>query len=343
MKKQIYLLLVAVTLNLSNGAQASAYLPRATRQAVPLISRYAVRPGGLSQGVLQYAKQPIQQQFAQPGLSMPAMRTFATKAPELVARPQYSYWQQLKNSPTARWMAGLLAGGTLIGTGSALAEESESKPQEGIFKRWFGKLRGYAVGQLKKQSLFDGIKSRDLMQIRDALRNGAHINLRDSTENTPLNQALRAEKRPPNMYTHPYLSYDLPSYDIVKELIRAGADVNARDSKGNTPLAQAVRGNKYGGRYRSQYSNPAIVKELLEAGANANAKDRYGTPILFVAIQNGNLESLKLLLQHGADINNATNKFRATALEFANRYGYSAAIPLLEAAATDPLRSAKMD
>jgi len=83
---------------------------------------------------------------------------------------------------------------------------------------------------------------------------GAKINVKDSTEDTPLHWALREKN----------------NFESIKLLVNAGADVNAPDNRGNTPLHMAVRNR-----------GADVVKLLVEAGADANAKNKDGkTPLL---------------------------------------------------------------
>jgi uncharacterized protein len=86
-------------------------------------------------------------------------------------------------------------------------------------------------------------------------------------------------------------------------LIGAGANVNATNDLGVTPLALASSG--------------AMVKKLLQAGANPNIVSSNGESPLMAAARAGNAESVKALLEHGADVN-AKEKLRGqTALMWA--------------------------
>ena len=82
--------------------------------------------------------------------------------------------------------------------------------------------------------------------------------------------------------------------DLVKSLISQGANVNVifvgrEISRKDTPLTLAIETN-----------NPEIVKVLLDAAANPylNQTDKQ---TLFFAISQGNLDIVKLLLEHGMD------------------------------------------
>jgi ankyrin repeat protein len=66
-----------------------------------------------------------------------------------------------------------------------------------------------------------------------------------------------------------------------------------------------------------------IVKLLLEHGADVNAKMEGLGTALHLAASNGHLEIVKLLLENGADVNAKTEGgYGETAVEIANRKGH---------------------
>ena len=77
------------------------------------------------------------------------------------------------------------------------------------------------------------------------------------------------------------------SRECISLLLDRGADVNAANRYGSTALMWA------GG-------DASIVKSLLDRGAAVDAQTTDGTTALLVAARYGNLESLRLLLEHGA-------------------------------------------
>ena len=109
------------------------------------------------------------------------------------------------------------------------------------------------------------------------------------------------------------------NWDLAKQLILAGADVNQWDMFGESPLYNAVdqRTRIDGGHASIDPPNTttglAIVTLLLERGANPNIPlffkpanvrglnhTKGATPLIRAAM-NGDLEMVKLLLDHGAD------------------------------------------
>ncbi|MEI0562625.1 ankyrin repeat domain-containing protein [Brachyspira pulli] len=114
---------------------------------------------------------------------------------------------------------------------------------------------------------------------------GADVNMKDDNDGrTPLELASKMG----------YLK-------LVKELIKQGADVNFREEEGDIDaLYYAVESEK---NYHLE-----VLKELLNAGADTDiiygTKEENKYNILNVAIIGRcNLEKVKLLTEHGADIN----------------------------------------
>ncbi|MBN1232038.1 MAG: ankyrin repeat domain-containing protein [Candidatus Coatesbacteria bacterium] len=84
------------------------------------------------------------------------------------------------------------------------------------------------------------------------------------------------------------------NYKLVKALLDQGIDANVIDANGRTALMHAVMKNEDG-----------IVKLLLEKGASIDVRDSRGlTAFLYSAASD--LNTLKLLVQYGADMNDAT-------------------------------------
>src|SRR6266850_1177135 len=93
-------------------------------------------------------------------------------------------------------------------------------------------------------------------------------------------------------------------HKAVRALLENGADVNAKESRGGQTALMWAVANKY----------PEIVKLLVEHGANVRARSKGDfTPLLFAA-QQGDVESGRLLLEAGADVNENRKKDRMTAL-----------------------------
>jgi ankyrin repeat protein len=134
------------------------------------------------------------------------------------------------------------------------------------------------------------------------LDSGADINLPDPDGVSPLLVAIMNA-----------------NWDLARQLIEAGADVSQWDIFGEAPLFTAInlRSRIDGGRASidplNQTTGLQIVKTLLERGAdpnmqlffrpsnlNGSTNTRGSTPLIRAA-NNGDLEVVTLLLEHGAD------------------------------------------
>ena len=67
--------------------------------------------------------------------------------------------------------------------------------------------------------------------------------------------------------------------------------------------------------------SPECAKLLLEAGANPDSRDTGGKTPLITACQTGGNRSIRLLIEHGADINAKTYKTGINALHTCCYYG----------------------
>jgi ankyrin len=108
------------------------------------------------------------------------------------------------------------------------------------------------------------------------LGHGADPNLRIATGETPLMTCARTG-----------------NVEAVRALLKAGADVNAQEpSQGQTALIWAIAER-----------HAAAAKALVDAGANLLAFTKQGFAPIHFAARVGDLESLKMLLAAGVDIN----------------------------------------
>lgn len=76
-------------------------------------------------------------------------------------------------------------------------------------------------------------------------------------------------------------------------------------------------------------SDAVAVKALLAKGADVDAKTSYGVTALSFAADRGSLEIVKILLEHGADINATDNFYHMTIVERAASKGYAEIVGLL--------------
>ncbi|KAJ4019665.1 hypothetical protein NW766_003422 [Fusarium irregulare] len=88
------------------------------------------------------------------------------------------------------------------------------------------------------------------------------------------------------------LAVSLRNEDILRRFVDEGADLEARDGDLNTPLHIAA----------FDEDDFHMVKALLQAGSNVAVVNEEGLTPLAIAIVHGNVDSVKLLIEFGADI-----------------------------------------
>ena len=85
---------------------------------------------------------------------------------------------------------------------------------------------------------------------------------------------------------------------------------------------------------RVRWGRSGQVEDLLNAGCPVNLADEHGNTALIVAVQNDQVELVKLLIKRGADVNHQ-NLTGNTALHFAHTYGHKEIFDLLIASNAD--------
>jgi ankyrin repeat protein len=110
--------------------------------------------------------------------------------------------------------------------------------------------------------------------VRALIRAGASVEARNYADATPL-----------------HLGTILNRDEVVRALLEAGADIEAQDVRKTTPLLFAAASKHCA----------AVRKVLIEAGANIEAQDRGGMAPLHWAAQWGGEDSVRDLLEVGAD------------------------------------------
>src|SRR4030095_10437729 len=90
--------------------------------------------------------------------------------------------------------------------------------------------------------------------------------------------------------------------------------------------------------------NAALAEALLKAGANPNVIVGEGETILMTAARTGNVETIKALVAHGADVNAAEQWQGQTALVYAAIENHADAVKrLVELGANVNARSKKLE
>jgi ankyrin repeat protein len=119
---------------------------------------------------------------------------------------------------------------------------------------------------------------------------------------------------------HPDTKYVV---ELLKNFLSYGANVNLADENGFTVLHHALSNLNID----NTESRVEIIKCLVEAGANINAQAKDGTAAMHYAILD--IESLKFLLEKGAQTNLRTNE-GWTPLEMALKLNLEEIVQLLD-------------
>lgn len=105
---------------------------------------------------------------------------------------------------------------------------------------------------------------------------------------------------------------DAQCLKLAELLIARGADINAQDDFGNTPLSSSCSGNNMAGTL----VNPC-VELLLKHGAKTEIVDKNGYTALLTACQNNRMDAMRQLLQYGAKIDVTDPNAPRSPLQFA--------------------------
>ncbi len=132
-----------------------------------------------------------------------------------------------------------------------------------------------------KSQLMNAASEGDIGTLRQLQAEGKDINEKDSKGTTALMYAIKSKKS-----------------EAAKYLIDAGADINNKDSY-FTPLIYAV-----------YYQQNELINILLKKGANTEARDYSGeTALIHAALRIGDIDSVKMLISAGADVNVKSNYY----------------------------------
>ena len=163
-------------------------------------------------------------------------------------------------------------------------------------------LAALGAGGSDDTRLADAARVGDIAAVDDLLHTGAAVDTPDSYDTTALHWATYRDDA-----------------EMAARLIAAGADVNRANRYGATPLSLAC-----------VTANPAIVEQLLEFGAYPNLP-AAGEPPLLTCARTGRVETIELLLSHGANPNITDGWKGQTALMWATAEDHVAVVETLVA------------
>ncbi len=180
------------------------------------------------------------------------------------------------------------------------------------FLLWISAARLPAAETPDRSSpLFDAARAGDLPRLKALLKPGVEVDVRDAFGETPLMvAAVSADERAMELLIAAGADVNARSQAGVTPLMRAAtveskvrllvrhhAEVKARSGLGHTPLALAAR----------RPGNSATVAFLLGQGADVHSTNVFGTTPLVAAAAAGDLRTVRLLLDRGANPNVGPN------------------------------------
>ena len=152
--------------------------------------------------------------------------------------------------------------------------------------------------QTPPSKIFEAVKNNNIKEVRSLLDQGTDPNSADEDGDHLLMYAV--------LYS---------SVDCMQLLIEKGSNVNAKNKIDETALMWAVH-------------DLAKMKLLIRNGADVNARAKSGnTPLLIAAVGHGKYETVKLLIDKGANAL-AVNERKENALIRAALFGDTATISL---------------
>ena len=123
------------------------------------------------------------------------------------------------------------------------------------------------------EAVFRAVVEDDVPSLKDLVRAGADLEVRDERGRAPLHVAT-----------------EMGAAAMVRALLSGGADVRAVDGEGNTALHAAAR-----------RGDVEMIDELFGAGALVDAPNRAGATPLGVARRVGHESAAAALVDRGAD------------------------------------------
>jgi len=137
-----------------------------------------------------------------------------------------------------------------------------------------------AANDFKMIPLSEACTNGNAGLVRALLKSGAHPNTAVATGETPLMTCAKSG-----------------SVDAVRMLIEYGAAINAKEPEQNQTALMWAAAERH----------PDVVKALIDAHADLTANTKQGFTAIHFAARVGDLESVKLLLAAGVDVNILTH------------------------------------
>lgn len=140
-----------------------------------------------------------------------------------------------------------------------------------------------AQGLAEDIPLHRAVWSGSVEAVKKLIDEGANVNVMDEHNNTALSYAAKTNQLP-----------------MVELLLNRGAEVNTRDSMKETVLFRTLSDYQ---NSRDTHTTEGIIQLLLDHGADTNIPDSESETPLHLAVGIGSPVLVKMLLNHGANIN----------------------------------------
>ncbi len=192
----------------------------------------------------------------------------------------------------------------MIKFAAKIVKDRNSKME--MVEKFQGLLKNRIVKEIEKTQnnlnyqllrLLNVDKKEVMNQIEELINQGADINFRDSFGRTPLIIVATEDGYP----------------RVAELLLKRGADVNAKDYHGETALFGALRKSSY----PDENGRLLLLKILFDNKPDVNLKNNLNETPLYWAITKNDLESVKQLVTHGANINEIVSNWGNTPLMLA--------------------------
>ena len=168
----------------------------------------------------------------------------------------------------------------------------------------------FSTNRIYAQEIIAAATEGNLEKVAGLISNDSQVvNIKDSNGRTPLHWAARG--------VH---------FEVVKYLVENGAEINARDNNNITPIfsitsrnhAEALKylidrgadinvvDNQKAGplHYAAEGGLNEMIKILIDNNAELELENSRGrTPLIVAARENASLETIKILIEYGANIN----------------------------------------
>jgi len=160
-----------------------------------------------------------------------------------------------------------------------------------------------------ENNLIETAKSGETTLVQQLVEDGADVNCRDKTGQTPLHHACYFGhfdivkhlvenganvniEVPERLLTPLHAATMNGDIKIVKYLVDNGANINAKDDEGGTPLIAACWIGKRD-----------VVEYLAGKGAEIKVKTKYGVSPLHYSVESGSIGLVTYFVDNGLDIN----------------------------------------